>query len=278
MTSGVTIETMASEGRGESANRGEGPPSRVIIEGVRPEIDDGRFPIKRTVGEEVVVTADIFAEGHDILAAVIQHRAAGRGRVGRGADDAAGQRPLDRPVHASTPWAGTNTRSQAWVDRFASWHRELTKKSEAGQDVASELLEGAELVREAAGARRGARRRLAPRPRRAARPRRTTRPPRIRAALDPELAAVDGALPRPPRAARPTTGPCGVMVERERARFGAWYEMFPRSCSPEPGPARDVQGRRGAAALRRRRWASTSSTCRRSTRSAGASARGRTTP
>ena len=52
-------------------------PSRVIIENVRPAIDGGRFPIKRTVGEEVVVTADIFAEGHDILAAVILHRAAG---------------------------------------------------------------------------------------------------------------------------------------------------------------------------------------------------------
>ena len=49
-------------------------PSRVIIEGVEPEIDGGRFPIKRTVGEEVVVTADIHADGHDMLAAVLRHR------------------------------------------------------------------------------------------------------------------------------------------------------------------------------------------------------------
>src|SRR5262245_54496957 len=68
---------MAPEGRGESAHRGEGPPSRVVIEGVRPEIDAGLFPIKRTVGEEVVVSADIFAEGHDLLAAVVKHRPAG---------------------------------------------------------------------------------------------------------------------------------------------------------------------------------------------------------
>ncbi|GIX47338.1 MAG: hypothetical protein KatS3mg131_1549 [Candidatus Tectimicrobiota bacterium] len=47
---------------------------RVVIEGVKPEIDSGRFPIKRTVGEEVVVEADIFADGHDVLAAVLRYR------------------------------------------------------------------------------------------------------------------------------------------------------------------------------------------------------------
>ena len=55
---------------------------RVIIEGVTPEIDCGRFPIKRTVGEEVVVSADIFAEGHDVLAAVVLHRAGRRDGAG----------------------------------------------------------------------------------------------------------------------------------------------------------------------------------------------------
>jgi len=60
---------MAIASRAEPSRRGEGPPSRVVIEGVRPEIDAGRFPIKRTAGEEVEVLADIFAEGHDMLAA-----------------------------------------------------------------------------------------------------------------------------------------------------------------------------------------------------------------
>src|SRR4051812_11761479 len=55
----------------------ERAPSRVIIEGVQPEIDCGRFPIKRTVGEEVLVAADIFAEGHDVLRAVIKYRPLG---------------------------------------------------------------------------------------------------------------------------------------------------------------------------------------------------------
>src|SRR4051794_8126517 len=69
--------TMASEERSRLAASAEKAPSRVIIEGVHPEIDCGRFPIKRTVGEEIVVTADIYAEGHDHLAAVVRHRAVG---------------------------------------------------------------------------------------------------------------------------------------------------------------------------------------------------------
>ena len=53
-------------------------PSRVVIAGISPEVDGGRFPIKRTVGEEVIVAADIFADGHDVIVAVLQHRAVGR--------------------------------------------------------------------------------------------------------------------------------------------------------------------------------------------------------
>src|SRR5205823_2394735 len=70
-------EGMTDAGQAKAGTAREGAPSRVIIEDVRPAIDDGQFPIKRTVGEEVVVTADIFAEGHDILTTVIQHRDAG---------------------------------------------------------------------------------------------------------------------------------------------------------------------------------------------------------
>ena len=145
---------MASEGREEPANRGEGPPSRVVIEGVRPEIDAGLFPIKRTVGEEVTVSADIFAEGHDLLAAVVKHRPAGS------ADWA--EVPMQSGVNDR--WTGVfrvdslgrhEYTIEAWVDRFGTWLRDLTKKTEAGQDVASELLEGAQFVQQAADRARG---------------------------------------------------------------------------------------------------------------------------
>jgi len=124
-------------------------PSRVIIEGVSPEIDQGRFPIKRTVGEEVVVSADIFAEGHDVLKAIVKYRT-----VGAPEWSEAPMAPLvnDRWT-GSFPVEGRGRIEytiEAWVDRFNSWHKELGKKAEAKQDVASELLEGAELVREGA--------------------------------------------------------------------------------------------------------------------------------
>src|SRR5262249_10909812 len=117
---------------------------------------------------------------------------------------------------------------QAWVDRFASWRRDLSKKTEANQDVTSELLEGAELVAQAA--------------RRARNEdgdwlrwwadslsKGSDLSARIRAALDPVLATV--MTRHADRATGTTYEPIlGVTVDRERARFGAWYELFPRSC------------------------------------------------
>ena len=134
--------------------REQGPsrraPSRVIIEGVSPEIDRGRFPIKRVVGEDVVVSADIYAEGHDVLMAVLKHRALGTEAWAEVAMIA-----LVNDRWAASFVVGEQGRREytieAWVDRFATWHKELGKKAEAGQDVASELAEGAELIEEAVG-------------------------------------------------------------------------------------------------------------------------------
>src|SRR5262245_6516623 len=108
-------------------------PSRVIIEGVEPEIDGGRFPIKRTAGEEVAVTADVHADGHDVLAAALRYRPAG----GEWSEVAMVPLSNDR-------WSGRFTVTEigtyeytirAWVDRFATWRRDLAKKADAGQDV-----------------------------------------------------------------------------------------------------------------------------------------------
>src|SRR5262245_14216428 len=122
---------MALEGRGDPAHRGEGPPSRVVIEGVRPEIDGGLFPIKRTVGEEVAVSADIFADGHDLLTAVVKHRPAG----------SADWAEVPMTVVANDRWSGAfrvdsvgrhEYTIEVWVDRFRTWLRDLSKKTEAG--------------------------------------------------------------------------------------------------------------------------------------------------
>src|SRR3954468_21983880 len=133
---------------------------RVIVERLQPDIDAGRFAIKRTPGESVIVTADIFADGHDLLAGVLKHRLV---PTPGGDHDPAGD-----PAWTDTPLAPLDNDSwgasfvvehvgryeytvEAWIDRFGSWLKALVAKAQAGQDVASELLEGAELVQAAAG-------------------------------------------------------------------------------------------------------------------------------
>ena len=222
----------------------ERAPSRVIIEGVQPEIDAGRFPIKRTDGDDVAVSADIFAEGHDVIRAVILHRL-------RGATDWA-EEPMTALVNDR--WSGSfrvptvgrfEYTIQAWVDAFASWHKELSKKVEAEQDVPSELLEGAEHVRAGAKRASGADAEwLASRAEVLGRANNEASL-RIAAALDLELSQRMARWPD--RSGAHMYGrTVGVTVERERARYGAWYEMFPRSAATEPGrhgTLKDVEAR-----------------------------------
>ncbi|GAC1474980.1 MAG: alpha-1,4-glucan--maltose-1-phosphate maltosyltransferase [Isosphaeraceae bacterium] len=234
---------MSSAGSSTRASKGEPAPSRVIIEGVQPEIDAGRFAIKRTIGEEVVVTADLFAEGHDVLRALVLHRRAG---------DELWSEDLMSPL-VNDRWSGRFVVTAlgryeytltAWVDSFASWLKELGKKVEAGQEVGSELLEGGSLVR--AASRRSSGEDSAWLLRRAELlGRHGEEAARIDAALDPELSL---RMDRNPDRSGAWTYErvLGVMVERERARFGAWYELFPRSCSRVPGhhgTFKDVEAR-----------------------------------
>ena len=206
---------------------------RVVVEGLHPIVDAGRFPIKRTVGDEVMVTADIYADGHDKLAAALLYRAAG--------DPAWTERPMtpltnDRWQAAFTtdalrPYEYT---VEAWIDRFESWRDEVAKKSGAGQDVASELLEGAVILRDALG-RAGATADGALLDETAAVVGNAALDQSVRVgrALD---AAVAAAMSRHPDRSRATRYEpvLEVTVERVLARFGAWYEMFPRSAGTDP--------------------------------------------
>jgi starch synthase (maltosyl-transferring) len=204
---------------------------RVVVEGVLPQVDAGRFPVKRVTRDRVVVTADIFAEGHDELAAVLLYRRDG-----------------DEQWHEEPMVPTTNDRWQAvftvesigryeytiegWVDRFATWRRDLAKKAEAGQDVGSELLEGSALVRETAARAPEA----APELSRSADYLADASTPaelRVGAARAEDLARLMAAYPDRRTATR-FDRVLQVLVERERARFGAWYEMFPRSAGTDP--------------------------------------------
>ena len=124
---------------------------RVVVENIYPEVDGGRFPVKRTIGESVVVNADIHADGHDLVAAALLLRRAGEESwtevrmAPLGNDRFTATFAVDRlGIYEYTV--------EGWIDRFGTWRSELTKKAEAAQDVASELLEGADLVRRTPGA------------------------------------------------------------------------------------------------------------------------------
>ena len=201
-------------------------PTRVVIEGVRPETDAGRFPAKRTLGEALVVEADVFCDGHDQVAAAVWVRSPGGAPTVEIA-----MRPLvnDRFAAEIVPdalgrWAFTVV---GWLDRFATWRHGTQRKVEAGQDVEVELQIGAALVRAAADRASGADAALL-----------------ADAATSFEQGSVEGLeadaleaamrrwADREPLVRYART--LEVVVERERAGHGAWYEMFPRSTSPDP--------------------------------------------
>ncbi|MDW7982065.1 MAG: alpha-1,4-glucan--maltose-1-phosphate maltosyltransferase [Thermomicrobium sp.] len=203
---------------------------RVVVARVIPEIDCGRFPVKRIVGDEFVVDADIFADGHDELAAVLRFRGPH------------GDEWREVPMHflgndrwrASFPldvlglWEYTVT---AWIDRFATWQRDFRKRLDAGQDVTVDLAIGAELVETAAA---HASDEEASWLRRAAATLAGANAEATTLALSPELTErMRRSNLRPFAVSYPRI--LRVIVDRERARFSTWYELFPRSCSPDPG-------------------------------------------
>jgi starch synthase (maltosyl-transferring) len=206
---------------------------RVIIEGVTPEIDGGDFPIKRVRGEQVIVEADAFGDGHDLLHCILLYRRQGVTEWAEVAMEALGNDRW-RGSFIVPEIGGYRYTLMAWIDRFATWSRDLAKKVEAEQDVTVDLLSGAELVEQASKrASGGAVEQLRAW---ASTLREEDRgvPERVQLALTDALAAMMRA--HADRSLATTYGKeLRVVVDRERARFSTWYEMFPRSCATEPG-------------------------------------------
>jgi len=224
---------MARKG-GAAALRDGGRPSRVVIENLKPQLDGGRFAVKRVVGERVVVTADVFSDGHDEVRAALLHRREG--------ETDWHETPMQ--MRGNDVWQASFTvlalephlyTVEAWLDPFLSWRRGLAKKVQAGQDVAVDLLVGAALLREAAERARGGEAR-ALRAAAAVLAGEGGEPAAQRSerALDEELSLL--AARHADRGHGVRHAPeLRVEVDRERARFSAWYEMFPRSTAGEPG-------------------------------------------
>jgi starch synthase (maltosyl-transferring) len=216
---------------------------RVVVESVEPEIDAGRFAIKRIVGDNVRVEADVFSDGHDHVAARLlfrYHELAEWSAVpmqALGNDRWRGEFPVSRIGEYLYTVAG-------WIDHFDTWRSDLEKKIAAGQDIRVDLLNGAQLVEQAA-VRAG--RDDADALRRWAAHLRSTKDldGAQTTALDPVLATMMSQYPDPALETR-YERELRVTVDRERARYSAWYELFPRSTSSEPGKHgtfRDVEKR-----------------------------------
>jgi starch synthase (maltosyl-transferring) len=214
---------------------------RVIIEGVTPEIDAGRFPIQRITGDDIMVEADILADGHDALSCALCYRKEGDPEWDEVPMQALGN---DRWSASFTVQALGRYRYtvQGWVDPFKTWARDLAKRVAAGQATAVDLLIGAEMV-EAAQIRAPVMHAgwLAT----FAEALRAGGPDAARQALSPELARLM-ALCAERRFVTTYDRERAVVVNRPLARFGAWYELFPRSCAPVPGQHgtfKDVEAR-----------------------------------
>ena len=206
---------------------------RLAIEAATPCVDGGRFPSRRIVGSLVEVEADIIADGHDKLAAMLQWREPGR----EPGEDAWHETPM-RPL-VNDRWTGGfplqqlgvhHYRIQAWRDAYATFADELTKKHAAGVRIALELREGAALVAKAAE-------RAVPAHKAAlsalvqslagqsADAQRET-------LLSAETATLMASADDRPLAV--TLDPVPVQAERVAAGFASWYEVFPRSLSDDP--------------------------------------------
>ena len=195
--------------------------SRVVVEGVTPEIDGGRFAVKRIVGDRLRVEADVFGDGHDSVRARVLYRRAGETAwlteemTDLGNDRWAAGFPVDQMGFYEYTVVGE-------VDHFGTWRSELKKRQDAGQDLDLPMKTGALLI-EATAARAGKDDAATLRASAA-----KVRAGSTDAAFDEQLLAI---VDRHPDAEIQTQyePTLRVWVDRERARFSSWYELFPRS-------------------------------------------------
>jgi starch synthase (maltosyl-transferring) len=199
---------------------------RFFIEDIFPSVDGGRYPVKRIAGENVDVWADIFREGHDVIAAALLWR------LERDAD----WQRAPMQLHSNDRWHGSFTplspgsylfAVEAWTDQFASWRKEFAIRRDAGQDISLAAREGLELISQ-----------LRPRDRKARaiideRIQKLAGQAEVELLLDDGLAAAMEKTESRPDLTRSPAIP--LLVERERAGVGAWYEMVPRSQGTTPG-------------------------------------------
>jgi starch synthase (maltosyl-transferring) len=205
----------------------------AVIETLRPLIDGGRYPIKRIVGEDLAVEADVFKDGHDLVAALLKWRRAGEPRWHETA----------MSLVDNDRWRGVCSfyeigvyeyTVEAWTDKFRSWVDEWTKKFEAGiSNLTTEALEGAELIESAS--KRAHIAEDSARLQELSECIRTSDNAQINSIVHSgELEVLMATYPDRSWATQYTPPP-RVIVERPEAQVAAWYEFFPRSAEGHGG-------------------------------------------
>ena len=207
--------------------------SRVIIENVTPEIDGGTFAAKRVCGERVIVEADIFADGHEMISGMLLFR-----------------REAEKKWHETALKLVVNDRWRAdfrvdeigryrytlaaWIDRFQSWRRDLQKRAEVDEHSELDILTGALIIEPAARRASASDKKKLLEAIELLRDEDTSLSTKLTAALSDDL--LELVQRYPDRGGDTRYGKeLAVVVDREKARFSAWYEMFPRSSAVEPG-------------------------------------------
>ncbi len=207
--------------------------SRVIIENVTPEIDGGTFAAKRVCGERVIVEADIFADGHEMISGMLLFR-----------------REAEKKWHETALKLVVNDRWRAdfrvdeigryrytlaaWIDRFQSWRRDLQKRAEVDEHSELDILTGALIIEQAARRASASDKKKLLEAIELLRDEDTSLSTKLTAALSDDL--LELVQRYPDRGGDTRYGKeLAVVVDREKARFSAWYEMFPRSSAAEPG-------------------------------------------
>jgi starch synthase (maltosyl-transferring) len=207
--------------------------SRVIIENIDPELDGGRYPVKRCVGDRLEISADIFMDGHDLIRSVF---------LWRGPEESAWNE-IELEHISNDRWRGSFLLTQvgvysftlkAWPDRFASWMKDIKKRDEAGQDISLDISEGKILFEKIAKDSDKKGRQQSPLQKAHVLLDKGSHEEIKNFLLSDEaLALYRKHDPREGEASYNHT--LRVRVDRKRAEFGAWYEMFPRSQGKEKG-------------------------------------------
>ncbi|HEX5611252.1 MAG TPA: alpha-1,4-glucan--maltose-1-phosphate maltosyltransferase [Burkholderiales bacterium] len=207
---------------------------RAVIDAVRPSVDGGRFAVKRIAGDRVAVEADAFCDGHDTLRVLLRWRP----------ESETSWREIDMEPLGNDLWRGEFALPSigryrytvtAWVDEFLTWRNDFARRQDPA-DVRLAARTGAVLIEQAAERARGNdRRQLAEWAKQLAEAASSADFEAISTtALDEPLAQLARKYPdRRFAATWPLELP--LVADRERARFSTWYELFPRSASPQPG-------------------------------------------